>query len=71
VNTPHVTEAPATDSHATEDPYAFTPTLGELDLHLFQEGTHLRLFDKLGAHVMTRDGVRGTAFAVWAPNARP
>jgi 1,4-alpha-glucan branching enzyme len=61
---------PNNERFEIHDPYAFTPTLGELDLHLFQEGTHLRLFDKLGAHVMTRDGVRGTAFAVWAPNAR-
>jgi len=43
--------------------------LGEQDLHLFNEGTHLRLFDKLGAHLTTVDGVAGTYFAVWAPNA--
>ncbi len=40
------------------------------DLHLFNEGTHLRLYDKLGAHVGSVDGVVGTWFAVWAPNAR-
>ncbi len=39
------------------------------DLHLFNEGTHNRLFDKLGAHVIDFDGKRGTYFAVWAPNA--
>jgi 1,4-alpha-glucan branching enzyme len=39
------------------------------DLHLFNEGTHYRLYNKLGAHPMERDGVRGTYFAVWAPNA--
>ena len=44
--------------------------LGDHDLHLFNEGTHYRLYDKLGAHVLTVDGVRGTHFAVWAPNAR-
>jgi 1,4-alpha-glucan branching enzyme len=53
-----------------EDPYRFLPTLGEVDLHLFNEGTHRRLWEKLGAHVRTIDGVRGVAFAVWAPNAR-
>ncbi|GLC28074.1 1,4-alpha-glucan branching protein GlgB [Roseisolibacter agri] len=53
-----------------DDPYRFLPTLGEVDLHLFNEGTHRRLWEKLGAHVRTVDGVRGVAFAVWAPNAR-
>jgi 1,4-alpha-glucan branching enzyme len=40
------------------------------DLHLFNEGTHFRLYDKLGAHLLTHEGVDGTYFAVWAPNAR-
>src|SRR5687767_13136637 len=52
------------------DPYRFQPTVGEVDLHLFNEGTHRRLWEELGAHPMTLDGVPGTAFAVWAPNAR-
>src|SRR5690349_11467744 len=52
------------------DPYRFLPTVGEIDLHLFNEGTHRRLWEELGAHPMTMDGVQGTAFAVWAPNAR-
>ena len=39
------------------------------DLHLFNEGTHNRLFEKFGAHVLEFDGKRGTYFAVWAPNA--
>ena len=43
--------------------------LSDDDLHLFNEGTHWRLFDKLGAHPLTADGVSGTYFAVWAPNA--
>ncbi len=51
------------------DPYAFVPTIGELDLHLIAEGKHERLWDVLGAHVREVGGVRGTAFAVWAPNA--
>jgi len=52
------------------DPYSFTPTLGELDLHLIGEGRHEELYDRLGARVREHDGVAGTAFAVWAPAAR-
>ena len=43
--------------------------LGDADLHLFNEGTHYRLYDKLGAHPMSPDGAGGTYFAVWAPSA--
>jgi 1,4-alpha-glucan branching enzyme len=53
-----------------EDAYRFPPILSELDLHLLGEGTHLQLYDKLGAHPMKLEGVDGTAFAVFAPNAR-
>jgi 1,4-alpha-glucan branching enzyme len=53
-----------------EDPYAFSPTLGELDIHLIAEGRHEELYDRLGAHVREHEGVNGTAFAVWAPAAR-
>ena len=53
-----------------EDPYAFSPVLGELDEHLLGEGRHLELYLRLGAHPMTHEGVDGVAFAVWAPNAR-
>jgi len=52
------------------DPYRFGPTLGDLDLHLSGEGRHYRLYEKLGAHPRTVDGVDGVSFAVWAPNAR-
>ncbi len=52
------------------DPYAFLPTIGELDLHLVGEGRHRALWERLGAHVREVDGTRGTAFAVWAPSAR-
>src|ERR1043165_7942524 len=48
----------------------FSPTLGDLDLHLFGEGKHERIYEKLGAHAITHEGKRGVAFAVWAPNAR-
>jgi len=52
------------------DPYYFAPQLTELDLHLFGEGNHHSIYRKLGAHPTTRDGLAGTRFAVWAPNAR-
>ncbi len=46
-----------------------TSLLSDWDYHLFNEGSHTRLWEKLGSHVVTRDGVTGTMFAVWAPNA--
>ena len=51
------------------DAYSFGPVLGPLDDFLINEGTHLRLFDKLGAHVIEHEGAKGVHFAVWAPNA--
>ncbi len=51
------------------EPYCFLPTLGDLDLHLWAEAKHERLYDRLGAHPRELDGIRGVAFAVWAPNA--
>jgi 1,4-alpha-glucan branching enzyme len=48
----------------------FAPTLGDIDLHLFGEGKHERIYEKLGAHPMTHEGKRGVAFAVWAPDAK-
>ena len=51
------------------DPYAFLPTIGSLDLHLWNEGRHERIYEKLGAHSREIDGAVGFAFAVWAPNA--
>jgi 1,4-alpha-glucan branching enzyme len=53
-----------------EDPYRFPSALGELDEYLMGEGTHLRLYEKLGAHPGRRGEVEGVDFAVWAPNAR-
>jgi 1,4-alpha-glucan branching enzyme len=52
------------------DPYSFGPILIDFDLHLIQEGTHYRTYEKLGAHLKEVDGVAGVAFAVWAPNAQ-
>src|SRR2546423_14055745 len=54
----------------TSDTSGFSPTLGEMDLHLFGEGKHERIYEKLGAHATTHEGKRGVAFAVWAPNAK-
>ena len=57
-----------------DDPYRFAPTVGELDLHLMREGRHERLWDVLGARFVSHVGVTalvaGTAFSVWAPNAK-
>ena len=54
----------------TRDPYSFGPVLGEMDVYLFNEGTHYEVYKKLGAHLMELGGVVGTHFAVWAPNAQ-
>jgi 1,4-alpha-glucan branching enzyme len=53
-----------------DDPYRFLPTIGEIDLHLINEGRHEELWERLGAHVREIDGVAGTSFAVWAPAGR-
>ncbi len=52
------------------DPYAFGPVLGPMDDYLLVEGTHQRLYQRLGAHPMTHEGVDGVLFAVWAPQAK-
>ncbi|HMF37220.1 MAG TPA: 1,4-alpha-glucan branching enzyme, partial [Isosphaeraceae bacterium] len=51
------------------DPYRFGPVLTDFDLHLLGEGTHLRNYERLGAHLRTHEGFRGVHYAVWAPNA--
>ncbi len=52
------------------DPYGFGPVLGPLDDYYGAEGTHLRLYDRLGAHIIDHEGATGVHFALWAPNAR-
>ncbi|MGP3696498.1 1,4-alpha-glucan branching protein GlgB [Rhodobacter sp. NSM] len=52
-----------------EDPFRFGPVLGEMDEYLLGEGTHRRLWRVLGAHPIRHEGVEGTHFALWAPNA--
>jgi len=53
-----------------EELHALPCTLGEQDLYLFGEGNHHRLWEVLGSHPRTLDGIQGTSFAVWAPNAQ-
>jgi 1,4-alpha-glucan branching enzyme len=53
-----------------EDAFRFPPILGELDVYLIAEGSHLRLDEKLGARLMALEGVDGVGFCVWAPNAK-
>ena len=62
-------------THTVDDPYRFLPTLGEMDLHLINEGRHEQLWEVLGARVHHYDAplgepISGTSFAVWAPSAR-
>jgi len=61
---------PRAKAEVPPNPEPLAPTLGEIDLHLFGEGRHERIYEKLGAHVITLNGVEGVAFAVWAPNAQ-
>ena len=61
----------ANGNHWESDaPYRFLPTLGDMDVYLAGEGTHHRLYERLGAHLHEMNGVRGVSFAVWAPNAK-
>ncbi len=62
---PHtsLTEEPTTENRQP------TTLLSDWDYHLFNEGSHHRLWDKLGGHGLEKDGISGTMFAVWAPNA--
>ena len=57
-------------TNVTHDPYAFTPFLTDYDLHLFSEGTHRNIYEKMGAHPRQTENAGGVNFAVWAPNAR-
>jgi 1,4-alpha-glucan branching enzyme len=56
--------------HTAYDPYCFPPQLSEFDLHLFGEGRHWHAYRFLGSHLCTVEGVPGTLFATWAPNAQ-
>ena len=65
-----VTEKETLEERELMDPYAFPPQIDGLDMSQFNNGVHDTIYEKLGAHPMTIDGVQGTYFAVWAPNAR-
>lgn len=52
------------------DPYSFSPGISDMDIYLFNQGTHYNIYEKLGANPTTIDGVDGVLFGVWAPNAR-
>ncbi len=54
----------------TRDPYQYGPLMGEVDLHLFAEGQHWKIYEKFGAHLRTVGDTAGVYFAVWAPNAQ-
>src|SRR5947208_6517743 len=54
----------------TRDPYQYGPSMGEVDLHLFAEGQHWKIYEKFGAHLRTIGDAAGAYFAVWAPNAQ-
>jgi 1,4-alpha-glucan branching enzyme len=56
--------------YLTRDPYQYGPIMGEVDLHLFAEGQHWKIYDKFGAHVRTIGDASGVYFSVWAPNAQ-
>jgi len=56
-------------SHQGYDPYDFPPQTPEFDQHIFSEGKHWHIYQKLGAHLHSVDGILGVLFAVWAPNA--
>lgn len=52
------------------DPYAFEPVIDPIDISRFNDGLHYEIYEKLGSHPCTLDGVRGVLFAVWAPHAQ-
>lgn len=64
-----IVTGPNNDVTEIEDPYRFPPVITETDMYLFGEGTNYRIFNRLGAHLCELEGVSGTSFAVWAPNA--
>jgi 1,4-alpha-glucan branching enzyme len=52
------------------DCYSFMPILSDYDMYLYGQGNHFNIYDKMGAHIITHQGVKGTLFAVWAPSAK-
>ncbi len=60
----------AGESWEIDDPYRFWPVLGEQDIYFLNEGTHMKAYEKLGAHLIEHQGSKGVHFVVWAPNAK-
>ncbi len=58
------------DGRLSHDPYAFLPTLGEIDTYLFGKGVHYKLYETMGGRLCTHQGCEGARFAVWAPSAQ-
>lgn len=56
-------------TYEADDPYAFPPLLSDFDEYLLAQGTHLHIYERLGAHIMEVNGRTGVRFAVWAPSA--
>src|SRR5439155_319553 len=61
---------PDGSEESTRDAYQYGPIMGDIDLHLFSEGQHWKIYEKLGAHLQTIGDATGVYFAVWAPNAQ-
>lgn len=55
--------------YTAEDPYCFLPQISDMDIHLFNEGTHENVYHFMGAHLRNVGGIPGVLFCVWAPNA--
>ncbi len=58
------------DGRLAHDPYAFSPTLGEMDTYLFGKGVHYKLYEMMGGRLCTHQGCEGARFAIWAPSAQ-
>jgi 1,4-alpha-glucan branching enzyme len=58
------------ESWSADDPYRFSPSIGDIDLYLWAEGRHEQIWQVLGAHYRTHEEVSGTSFTVWAPHAK-
>jgi 1,4-alpha-glucan branching enzyme len=69
-NTPAKPEVRPVEALPVEKPNTYVTRFTEYDIHLFKEGKHYHLYRKLGSHLMEHNGVKGTYFAVWAPNAQ-
>jgi 1,4-alpha-glucan branching enzyme len=58
------------NTYTIYDPYCFLPCINDYDLYLFNEGSHHKIYEKLGAHIYKIGGISGVLFAVWAPCAK-